>query len=64
MTDLILQILQLTLSLAEEQLKGQSGQSLAIGQILLQIVQKGADAYRLHTGQPLDVSLIQPEAQI
>ncbi|HEY2382684.1 MAG TPA: hypothetical protein VGK48_16035 [Terriglobia bacterium] len=64
MTDLILQILQLTLSLAQAQLNGQSGQSLAIGQILLQIVQKGADAYRLHTGQPLDVSLIQPEAQI
>lgn len=62
--DLILEILQLALSLAQAQLNGQSGQNLTIGQILLQIIQKGAQAYQLHTGEPLDVSLIQPEAEI
>ena len=61
---LILEILQLVLALAQAQLKGQSGQDLAIGQILLQIIQKGAQAYQLHTGEPLDMSLIQPEAEV
>jgi hypothetical protein len=63
-TDLILQILQLALSLAQAQLKGQSAQNLSTEQVLLQIVQKSAQAYQLHTGEPLNVSLIQPEAEI
>jgi hypothetical protein len=63
-TDLILQILQLALSLAQVQLRGQSAQNLSIDQILVEIVQKGAQAYQLHTGEPMNVSLIQPEATI
>jgi hypothetical protein len=63
-TDLILQILQLALSLAQAQLKGQSAQNLSIDQALIEIVQKGAQAYQLHTGEPMNVSLIQPEAEI
>ena len=63
-TDLILQILQLALSLARAQLNGQSAQNLSIDQILIEIVQKGAQAYQLRTGEPMNLSLIQAEAEI
>jgi hypothetical protein len=63
-TDLFIQILQLALSLAQAQLTGKSAQNLAVDQVLLEIVQKGAQAYRLQTGQPLDVSLIKAEGEI
>ena len=64
MTDLILQILQLALSLAQAQLKGKSAENLSIDQVLLQIVQTGAQAYQLQTGQPMNLSLIKVEAEI
>jgi hypothetical protein len=63
-TNLIIQILQLALSLAQAQLTGKPAQEIAIDKVLLEIVQKGAEAYRLQTGQPLDVSLIKPEGGI
>jgi hypothetical protein len=62
--NLIMQILQLALSLAQAQLTGKPAQDLAIDQVLLEIVQKGAQAYQLQTGRPLDVSLIKPEAEL
>ena len=64
MTDLILQILQLALSLAQAQLKGKSAENLSIEEVLLQIVQTGAQAYQLQTGQPMNLSLIKVEAEI
>ena len=63
-TDLIIEILQLALSLAQAQLTGKSAKDLAVDQALLEIVQKGAQAYRLQTGRPLDVSLIKAETEI
>ena len=63
-TDLIIQILQLALSLAQAQLTGKPAQDLSIPKTLLEIVQKGAQAYQLQTGRPLDVSLIKPEAEL
>jgi hypothetical protein len=63
-TDLIIRILQLALSLAQAQLTGKPAKDLSIDQALLEIVQKGAQAYQLQTGQPLDVSVIKPEAEL
>jgi hypothetical protein len=62
--NLIMQILQLALSLAQAQLTGKPAQNVSIAQVLLEIVQKGAQAYQLQTGRPLDVSLIKPEAEL
>ena len=62
--NLIIQILQLSLSLAQAQLTGKPAQDFSLAQVLLEIVQKGAQAYQLQTGQPLDVSLIKPEAEL
>ena len=62
--NLIMQILQLALSLAQAQLTGKPAQDLSIAKTLLEIVQKGAQAYQLQTGRPLDVSLIKPEAEL
>ena len=59
-----MQILQLALSLAQAQLTGKPAQDLSIDQALLEIVQKGAQAYQFQTGRPLDVSLIKPETEL
>jgi hypothetical protein len=61
---LVLQILQLALSLAQSQLPGAAAPDVAVAQTLLDIVQKGSAAYQQHTGQPLDPSLIKAEETI
>ena len=52
------EIMELALSLAKAQTAGRAQQDIALAAILLRIVEKGAQAYRDHTGQPLDLSLI------
>jgi hypothetical protein len=63
-TGLIFDILKLALSLAEAQMKGTAPQNLALDETLLEIVQKGAEAYQQHTGEALDLSLIKAEDTI
>jgi hypothetical protein len=63
-TDLVFQILELALSLAEAQVHGTAPTNLTIDETLLEILQKGATAYKQHTGEPLDLSLIKTEDTI
>ena len=58
--DLIIEITELALSITDNILNG-SQTANAQTATLLQILQKGAQAYQQQTGQPLDLSLIQAE---
>jgi hypothetical protein len=59
-TTLIFEILQLSISLAQSVTSGTATPDVT-AQSLLDIVQKGSQAYQQHTGEPLDPSLIKPE---
>jgi hypothetical protein len=54
---LIFDIIALALSLAR-------GQDANVAATLLQIIQKGAQAYQQHTGEALDPSLIKAEVPL
>ena len=56
---LIAQLIQIAISLAKTQLDG-SNVELA----LLDIARSGVQAYEDHTGKPIDLRLIKPEAPI
>jgi hypothetical protein len=57
--DLILQLVQVALALAQTQLEpGEAATALA------GIVQRGVAAYQAHTGETLDLSLIKPESPL
>ena len=61
--DLIVEIINLALSLVNNALNG--GQpATAVTAALVQILQKGAQAYQQHTGQALDPSLIHVESPV
>ena len=55
------QIVQLALTLLQTYLPGGAQEKAAIAAILMQIFQKAAAAYRDHTGEALDPSLIKAE---
>lgn len=61
---LILEIIQIAAGVAVHNTSGPAQQDLTIAQDLTTIIQKATLAYQQHTGQPLDPSLIQPEAPI
>ena len=61
MNPLIFEIVQLALSLVQSQLPGKAQQDATAADTLLQIVQKGAQAYSQETGAPLYVTLIKSE---
>ena len=61
--DLIMEIAELALSLVNNALNG-AQPSASVTSTLLQILQKGAQAYQQHTGQALDPTLITAEAPI
>jgi hypothetical protein len=63
-TYLIFQILDLAVTLAKAQFQGNAQQHFQVEQALLEIVQAGAQAYQLHTGQPIDPSVIKAEVEI
>jgi hypothetical protein len=63
-SNLVLEIAQLALSLLESQVNGPALQHAAVTGSLLTIIQKGAQAYQLHTGQPVDPALILAEAPV
>jgi hypothetical protein len=59
--DLIFEILDLAVSLAQTQSTGTVQQDATVAGTLVQIVRKASQAYRQHTGETLDSSLIEPE---
>jgi hypothetical protein len=63
-TMLVFEILQLAVALAQSQFSGAAAAEIAVAQTLVDIVQKGTEAYRQHTGQPLDPTLIKAETTI
>jgi len=63
-SNLILEIAQLAVSLVESQLHGPPLQRAAVTDTLLTIIQKGLQAYQLHTGEALDPALIKVEDPI
>ena len=62
--NLAFEIIALALSLAKGQLPGAVQQDVSVADTLLKIIQKGAEAYRAHTGEALDPSLIRAEEPI
>ena len=62
-TDLIVEIVQLAASLAEGQIKGTAVYD-EVERTLLSLVEAGIAAYHQHTGQPIDISQILPEAKL
>jgi hypothetical protein len=59
--DLAFEIVALAVSLAKSQIPGRVQQDATVADILLKIVQKGVEAYRQHSGEALDLSLIKAE---
>ena len=60
----VLEIAGLAVSLANLHLSGDSRQDLKIGDMLLEIIRMGVQAYEEHTGEPLDPALIKAEEPI
>ena len=58
-TELILQLVETAIELAQDQLSGTE-----LEQTLSDIALKGLDAYRAHTGETLDPDLIDAEESI
>ena len=56
MTDAILELVEIAVSLAESQFSGTE-----LARTLFDIVQRGVDAYEAHTGTQLDVGLVEAE---
>jgi len=61
---LAFEIAELALSLARRQAGGNVQQHATVVDTLLKIMQKGAQAYREHTGEALDPSLIRAEEPV
>jgi len=57
---LMFEIAKLALSIVDTHLEG-TDQDLSVESRLLQIIRNGAQAYRQHTGGPLDPALIKAE---
>lgn len=62
--DVAFEIVDLALSLAKSESGGDVQSDIALGEILSEIIQTAAQAYRDHMGEPLDPSLIQAEEPI
>ena len=62
--NILLEIAELAMSVAGTHGSGKVQQDAALAGILLQIIEKAVQAYQDHTGEPLDPSLIKPEAAI
>ena len=59
--DVVFEIVNLAVSLAQTQTSGKAQQDAVLSGILLQIIAKAIQAYHDHTGETLDPSLIKPE---
>ena len=58
------EIVELALSLLKVLTSGKTQQDVALGEIILQIVQKALRVYQENTGKALDPSLIKAEAPL
>jgi len=61
---IIIDMIELALSLVKNQSNGKLQQNATVAAVLVSIINKAIQAYESHTGQPLDVSLIKPEAPV
>ena len=59
--DVVFEIVNLAVSLAQVQTTGKAQQDAVLSGILLQIIARAIQAYHDHTGETLDPSLIKPE---
>ena len=59
MQNLILQLVEVAIALAQSQLEPGEAATALTG-----IVQRGIAAYEANTGQPIDLSVIKPEAPL
>ena len=55
------EIIELGLHLVKAQSTGLVRQDVALADLAFQILEKGVQTYRDHSGQPLDPSIIKPE---
>jgi hypothetical protein len=62
--DTAVQLLELTTSLVRGQLSGTAQSDAAVATTLTDIIQTADHARKEHAGQPIDLSLIKPEAAI
>jgi hypothetical protein len=60
-SDVVFEIVNLAVSLAQTQTSGRAQQDAVLSGILLQIIAKAIQAYHDHTGETLAPSLIKPE---
>lgn len=63
-SDIVSEIVELAQSLAKLQAGGKVEQGVTYAGILLQIFRKVSQAYREHTGEKLDPSLIKAEGPV
>jgi hypothetical protein len=61
---IIIDMIELALSLVKNQSNGKLQHNATVAAVLVSIINKAIQAYESHTGQPLDVSLIKPEAPV
>ena len=61
---LVFDIVDLAVTVARNLATGTAQKDLFIEDTLLQIIQKGAEAYQQHTGEALDPTLIKTEAPL
>ncbi len=61
---LLVEIARLALGVAVSQTDGNIQRDACVTDTLLKIIQKSAEAYRAHTGEPVDPTLIKVEDPI
>jgi hypothetical protein len=57
----IFEILELALAVAKTQASGKVQKDATLAGLFIEIIKKAVQAYQDHTGEALDLSLIQPE---
>jgi hypothetical protein len=60
-SNIVLEILELALSIAKTQASGKIQKDATLAGLFVQIIKKAVQAYQDHTGEALDLSLIRPE---
>jgi hypothetical protein len=63
-TNIVFELVELAISLGQSQGDGTTQGDPQVAQMLLDIIDKGVQAYQDHTGAPLDPSLINPETAV
>ena len=61
---IVLALVEIAISLAQNLGKGSVQGGATTAKMLLDIINKGVQAYQEHTGEPLDPNLIRPETTV